>query len=88
MTYNAYASETDPPPATLAQLREIARLKIIAGVTPTCRAHFRWRPEEDETLLGMRQSGFSFREIARALPGRSKTACESRWYNFLLGRLA
>ena len=74
---------TDPP--TLAHLREVARLKIIAGVTPTCRAHFKWRPEEDETLLRMRASGFAFREISRALPGRSATACQTRYYRHLGG---
>ena len=78
----------DPPHLSLKHLREVARLKIIAGITPTCRAHFRWRPEEDERLLKMRGEGFSFREISRALPGRSIPACHARWHTLLARGLA
>jgi hypothetical protein len=38
-----------------------------------------WQPEEDERLLEFLANGISWKEISRALPGRSEGSCMERY---------
>lgn len=67
----------------LDDLRRAARLEIAAGKRPAAHTWFRWQPEEDEAVIAMRANGFGFKDIARALPGRTPNACTQRWHQLM-----
>jgi hypothetical protein len=50
------------------------------------RTAVRWTPHDDKTLLRLRDGErLGFPEIAAAMPGRSASACEMRYYGKLNG---
>ena len=58
--------------------------RIQKPTTQTCTASKRgWLPEEDRTIVHLRNQGMGWLAISKHLPGRSCNACRLRYQNYL-----
>lgn len=65
------------PTRTITQI-ETRHNQLLSGHRPNGSSHFRWKSEEDETLLRLRKQGRSYDHISRVLPWRSEVAVFGR----------
>lgn len=59
-------------------IRNLVLFQAACGTKPKFRCHLRWSDDESEVLVSMRSAGFAFKEISRALPGRTPVACRDQ----------
>ena len=47
------------------------------------KRRLKWSPEEDATIIRLRQDGMKWEDISKHLPGRSAISCRLHYQNYL-----